>query len=108
LSAALWWWRERRGTANVDRIVIWIAAGIFLVAGTVIAVVVNADFESRELVWGLAIVNVAGGVGLWVLLGLAWGHFETGGRWVLGAVADMFILVGALEILALRRTPARE
>ncbi|HEX6030837.1 MAG TPA: hypothetical protein VFY90_05345 [Tepidiformaceae bacterium] len=93
---------------NVNRIVLWIAAGVFLAAGIGIAAAVNADFESRELVWSLAVANIAGGVVLWVLLGVAWGHFEAGGRWLLGAVADMFILVGVLEIVALRRTPVRE
>lgn len=93
---------------NVDRIVMWIAAGVFLAAALAIGGPVFTAHESRDFVGILAIANIVGGVALWALLGVFWGHFEPGGRWALVAVADMFILIGILEIVALRRTPARD
>ena len=52
----------------------------------------------------LAGANVAGGVILWVAIAARWNDFEPGARWVLAAMGDSFILIGALEAFALWRT----
>ena len=92
---------------NVDQGVIWAAAAIFLLAAVGIGLIAMLQIESRELVWALAGTNIVGGVGLWLLFLLLRDDFDDGARWAIAAVADSFILVGLLEILALRRTPAR-
>lgn len=88
---------------SLDRAYIWLASGIFLAATVGIAGLVAVRVESRELVLGLAGSNIAAGLAGWIALILMWSAIDPGGRWVLAAAADSFILVGILELLALRR-----
>lgn len=78
-------------------------------AGVAVALAVAAI--SRRTSFGfvrvLAWANIAGGVGLWLLLFGAWGHFPAEGRWILAAAGDSFIAIGVLELVALRRMVRR-
>lgn len=93
---------------DTDRALAWILAGVFLAAGIGVGVLAIVNLESRELVWALAFGNIAAGLAGWLVFTGWAGDFDTGGRWILSAAANSFILVGLLEALALRRTPARE
>lgn len=90
---------------NLDSAIIWLAAAAFVLAAVGIAAIALADLESRELVWSLAAGNIFAGITGWLAFALFRGELDPGGRWLLTAAADMFIVVGLLEILALRRTP---
>jgi hypothetical protein len=93
---------------NVDEAVIWIAAAVFLMAGVGVGLIAILQIESREMVYALAGANIAGGVLLWLLFLILRDDFDPGARWAIAAVADSFILIGLLEIFALRRSPARD
>lgn len=87
---------------NLDRAYVWLAAGIFAAATLGIGALVAARVESRELVLGLAGSNISAGLAGWIALALAWGSIDPGGRWILAAAADTFVLVGILELLVFR------
>ncbi len=90
------------GSTGIAREVAFIAAGVFLVAAVVVAVMARGGRRSSAKL--LAGANIAGGLVLWVAVALRWGELEAGARWVLAAMGDSFILIGALEALALRLT----
>jgi hypothetical protein len=90
---------------NVDQAVIWVAAAVFLLAAVGVGLIAAMEFESRELVYALAAANIAGGLVLWLMFALMRDDFDPGAQWAVAAVADAFILIGLLEILALRRAP---
>jgi hypothetical protein len=77
---------------------------IFLVTAVPIAALALQRTPDRNLVRGLASANVAGGIAGWIVFALAFGHLEPAGRWLLAAASDTAILIGAGELLALRRT----
>ncbi len=92
----------------------WLAIGttattvlglVFAAAGLAICALLRVDHG--QLVRGLALANIIGGCIGWVVLLAAWSLFEPAGRAVLGSASDGFILVGALELLALRRGGGR-
>lgn len=91
---------------NLDSGWVWLFAAVFALAAATIAVIVVTGY-SRELVWSLAAANIAGGLVLWLMFLFVRGQLDPGGRWMLAAVADSFLLVGLLEVLALWRTPVR-
>lgn len=93
---------------NVEEAVIWAVAGAFLLAAGGIGLVAALQIESREVVWGLAAANIAGGLLLWLLFVWMRGDFDPGARWANAAVADTLILIGLLEVVALRESPPRE
>ncbi len=89
---------------GVDRAVTLVASGVFLVAGFAIGFLAWFSRTRPAMVRQLAVANIAGGVVGWAALVLMWGRFEPEGRWLLSAGADAFILLGVLELFALRRT----
>lgn len=82
---------------------IYILAAAFFVAAVAIVPMARADEPSRQAVAGLALANIAGGVLAWVALLIWWDRFESEGRWLLAFAADAFIVLGAAELIALRR-----
>ncbi len=92
---------------NVDEAVIWAASGVFLLAAIGVGMIAVLETESRELVWALAWANIAGGLVLWAAWMILRDDLDPGARWATAAVADTFILIGLLEIFALRRSPPR-
>lgn len=97
------------GWFAVDRVVFYVAGAVF--AAAAVAIVPLALKPGANLAAPLGWANIAGGCAAWVVLALAWGTFAAEGRWVLAAVADSFIAVGVLELVAVRRmkeTPANE
>jgi hypothetical protein len=51
----------------------------------------------------LAFANIAGGAALWLGAMLNWDRFESEGAWLIAAIADAFVVVGLLELFALRQ-----
>jgi hypothetical protein len=82
---------------------IYVLAAVFFVAAVAIVPLARADAPSRQAVTGLALANIAGGVLGWLALSLWWDRFESEGRWLLAFAADAFIVLGAAELIALRR-----
>lgn len=87
----------------------WLAVGsvacvitgvVFVLAGFAIAGLLRAP--DPGLVRWLAYANIAGGAVLWFLFFAAWPSLQPAGRAVLGMAGDAFILIGVLELLALR------
>ena len=85
-----------------------VAAAVFLMAGVGVGLIAILQIESREMVYALAGANIAGGVLLWLLFLVLRDDFDPGARWAIAAVADSLILIGLLEIFALRRSPASD
>lgn len=82
---------------------IYILAAAFFVAAVALVPMARADEPSRRGVTGLAWANIAGGVLAWLALLIWWDRFESEGRWLLAFAADAFIVLGAAELIALRR-----
>jgi hypothetical protein len=81
-----------------------VALGIvFLFAGVVIVLIARAETVDHATVRALAFANVLGGSVGWIVLVAAWPALEPGGRAVLGVAADVFIGIGAWELIELRR-----
>jgi len=78
-----------------------LAAVVFLAAGVALLVVLAwpADFMVR---W-VGLLNIAAGIAVWVLVGLRWGSFETDARLLTTAIANMFLALGALQLIAVLR-----
>jgi len=78
-----------------------LAAVVFLAAGVALLVVLAwpADFMVR---W-VGLLNIAAGIAVWVLVGLRWGSFETDARLLTTAIANMFLALGALQLIAALR-----
>ncbi|MFN8507964.1 MAG: hypothetical protein U0547_10415 [Dehalococcoidia bacterium] len=93
------------GSTGLARELAYVSAGVFLVAAVVVGVMARGGRRSSARL--LAGGNIAGGVVLWVAVAARWGDLEPGARWVLAAMGDSFILIGALEWLALRLTRER-
>jgi hypothetical protein len=88
---------------NVDRAVTIWAGVVFLLAAVIIAVAAGSRRTSAEFVQYLAFANVVGGLAIWVGTVLRWDRFEDEGLWLIAASADAFILIGVLELIALRK-----
>jgi hypothetical protein len=97
IGRAHWW-------LNVDRTVTLAGAALFAIAALVIAFAARDRRTSPEFVQYLGFANVAGGLALWVGAILRWDHFEDEGHWLIAAGADAFILIGILQLVALRKT----
>lgn len=82
---------------------IYVLAAVFFVAAVAIVPLARAAEPSRQAVRGLAWANIAGGALAWVALLLWWDGFEGEGRWLLAFAADAFVVLGAAELIALRR-----
>lgn len=87
---------------DLEQGTLYVAGAVFLVAG--IALIPLARKPAPSTVTPLAWANIIGGAAAWLVLVIAWSSFEPEGRWVLAAIADSFIAIGALELLALRRS----
>lgn len=94
--------RPAAGWFGLERGTLYVVGVVFLVAG--IALIPLARKPTPGTVVPLAWTNIIGGAAAWLVLVLAWSSFEPEGRWVLAAIADSFIAIGALEHLALRRS----
>lgn len=79
-----------------------VASGVFLAAAIVVGVMAAGGRRSSARL--LAGANIAGGALLWAVLAARWGEWDAGARWLLAAMSDSFLLIGALELVALRRT----
>lgn len=88
---------------DLSSTVIYIVAAAFFVAAVAIVPLARAAESSRPAVQGLAWANIAGGALAWLALLLWWDRFEAEGRWLLAFAADAFIVLGAAELIALRR-----
>lgn len=82
---------------------LYVLAALFFVAAVGIVPLARADEPSGKAVTGLAWANIAGGVLGWLALLLRWDHFEGEGRWLLAFAADAALVLGAAELIALRR-----
>lgn len=91
------WW------LNVDQPVTLIAAGVFAVAAVAVAWMAWYPKTSPEWVRYVAFANIAGGAALWLGAMLNWDRFESEGAWLIAAVADAFVVLGLLELFALRQ-----
>jgi len=84
-----------------------VAAGIvFIAAGIAILQLARQPHPDRALVQPLAVANVAGGIAGWVLLIVGWSWFQPEGRWALGMASDAVIIIGLLQLRALKRPSA--
>lgn len=90
------WW------LNVERPVTLIAAAIFAAAAAAVAWLAWSPKTPSAWVRYLAFANIAGGAALWLGAMLNWDRFESEGAWLIAAVADAFIVLGLLELFALR------
>jgi hypothetical protein len=93
----------------------WIASvvvgAIFVAAGVAIVQMLRAASPDLPLVRALAIANIVGGTAGWIVLIVGWPWIQQEGRWTLGMVADLFIVLGLLELRALQEvklTQARQ
>ena len=91
------WW------LNVEREVTVLGAAVFAVAAIAIAVAAWHRRTSAQFVEYLAFANIAGGVAVWIAAIARWSDFEPEGRWLIAAGADAFLLLGVLELVALRK-----
>lgn len=91
------WW------LNVERPVTLTAAAVFLAAGVAVGWLAWSASTSPALVRYLAFANIAGGAALWLGAMLNWDRFESEGAWLIAAVADAFVVIGLLELFALRQ-----
>jgi|GEM_PF-2524957 len=91
------WW------LNVDRTVTLTGAAVFAVAAVAIGLAAWNRRTSAEFVQYLAFANIVGGLAVWAIAILRWDRFEDEGRSLVGAGADAFILIGIMELVALRR-----
>ncbi|MBE0610427.1 MAG: hypothetical protein IH609_13695 [Dehalococcoidia bacterium] len=82
---------------------IYVLAAAFFVAAVAIVPLARADEPSSQAVKGLAWANIAGGALGWLALLLWWDRFESEGRWLLAFAADAILVIGAAELIALRR-----
>jgi hypothetical protein len=79
-----------------------VAGVVFLAAGVLLLGVLLRP--SDEVVRMVAVLNLAAGLGLWLVLAARWGDFDAEVRWFTTAVANMFVALAALEWLGLRRS----
>lgn len=91
------------GWLDVAPAVTYVAAAVFAVATLGVGFIARARRPEPRLTRGLAIANVAGGLLGWALMTVFWGSFEPAGRALLGSASDVFLALGVLELLALRR-----
>lgn len=80
-----------------------VAGAIFVLAAVAIAVIARQPSPHAGLVRALAIGNIVAASVAWLVVVLAWSALAAEGRWLIGAAADAFILVGLLELRALSR-----
>jgi hypothetical protein len=82
---------------------IYVLAAVFFVAAVALVPLARAKEPPARAVSALAYVNIAGGLLAWLALLLWWDRFEAEGRWLLSFAADAFLVLGAAELIALRR-----
>lgn len=89
---------------NVDRSVVLTAAALLAVVGVVLAVAAFHRAATNSFVQNVAFANIVGGLAIWAAAGLNWSQFEPGGHWLVAFIADGCIVLGVLELIALRKT----
>lgn len=82
------------------------AAAAFAIAAATIGAMAFNRQTPAPLVRSLALVNAAGGAAVWLAAILFWDRFQPEGRWVVAFAGDIFLALGVLEFLALRRGPS--
>ena len=95
------WW------LNVERPVTFVAAAVFIAAAIAVGWMAWSEKTSPAAVRYLAFANIAGGAALWLGTILNWDRFESEGAWLIAAVADAFVVLGLLELFALRQETNR-
>ena len=89
---------------NVDGGMVVVAALVFVAAALVLSFLALQREPARSMVRSLAALNLIGGVAIWLVVALRWGDLSAEGHWLTAAIADSFMVVAALEFLALRRS----
>ncbi len=77
------------------------AALVFVAAG--VALIGVLAWPADWIVRWVGLLNVAAGIAVWVLVALRWGTFESDARLLTTAVANMFLALGALQVIAVQR-----
>ena len=75
---------------------------VFLMAGAFIASMLRRQQPDLRMVRALAIANTIGGCAGWIFTIAAWTSLDPAGRAVLGTVSDAFLMIGVLELAAIR------
>ncbi len=88
---------------NVERPATLAGAVVFAVAGVAVLGLAIWRATPESAVRALATANVGGGVAVWVAALLNWSRFESEGQWLVIFAADLFIALGVLQLLALRK-----
>ena len=104
-AAALLLWRdELRAWLGLGAATLPLAA-LFVVGAPAVALLIVTG-SRRELVRALALGNLGAGLAGWAFFLVTWSSLEAEGRWIGPAASDTFLVLGVLELLALRRAPA--
>jgi hypothetical protein len=90
---------------GIETFVAYVLAAVFLAAALGVGYIARVRRPAATVARGIAIANVAGGVAGWALMTLLWGSFDPPGRALLGSASDVFLALGVLELIALRRVP---
>ncbi len=96
IGRAHWW-------LNVERSVVVSGAGLLAVAGVILTVAAFHRHTSERFVRSVAFANVVGSLAIWAAAAMNWSQFEPGGHWLVAFVADGCLVLGALELIVLRR-----
>jgi membrane associated rhomboid family serine protease len=90
---------------GVESLVTYALAAVFAFAALGVGYIARVRRPAATVVRALAIANLAGGLLGWALLTSFWGSFDPPGRALLGSASDVFLALGVLELIALRRVP---
>lgn len=96
------------GWLDVATAIVYAAAAVFAAAALGVGLIARARRPEPRLTRWLGIANVAGGLLGWALMTLFWSSFQPAGRALLGSASDVFLALGLLELLALRRISHQE
>lgn len=91
---------------NVDRSVVLTGAALLAVVGVILAVSAFHRAATNGFVQNVAFANLVSGAAIWAAAALNWSQFEPGGHWLVAFIADGCIVLGALQLLALRKPAA--
>jgi hypothetical protein len=88
---------------GIETLVTYNLAFVFAIAAVGVGYIARVHQRAATLVRALAIANLAGGVVGWMIMTVLWGSFDPPGRALLGSASDLFLALGVLELIALRR-----
>ena len=95
------------GWLHIGTLASAVAGVVFLVAGAFIASLLRTSRANSSVVRALALANTVGGCAGWIVAIAAWSSLDPAGRGVLGTASDLFLVIGVLELLALRDSADR-